>query len=466
MTRLPRRGSLGQWASFLSGCITCWPSHEEINMSETNRRIFIQTASAGAAALAWSGPASGRAANENVTLGVIGPGGMGSHHVRALAGRPDVRIAYVCDVDQVRMNAAAKAVEDAKKSPPKAVKDLRQILDDKSVDAVVIATPDHWHAPAAILACEAAKHVYVEKPISHNIREGRLLVEAMRRSKKVVQVGTQSRSSYHIMEAMKRLRDGAIGEILVAKAWNSQLRGNIGKVKPSTPPATLDYDLWVGPATFRPYQSNMLPGSWRWFQAYGCGDAGNDGVHDIDIARWGLGVTTQPSTVTALGGKYFFDDDQEFPDTQYVVFEWETDKPGKRKQLIYEHRIWSPYWQEGFENGNAFYGTKGQMVLGKGGGWKILQARDKLVEQMKGTFDLNAHHSNFFEAVRGDKASNADAEVGHLSATLCHLANIGTRLGRTLRFDPKTETFPDDKEANGLVRRQYREGHWAVPKGA
>jgi predicted dehydrogenase len=295
------------------------------------------------------------------------------------------------------------------------------------------------------------------------VREGRLLVEAARRTGRIVQIGTQSRSDETVRRAMQLLHEGAIGDVLVAKAWNSQLRANIGHVRPAEPPVELDYDLWVGPAPFRPYQSNLLPSSWRWFAAFGCGDAGNDGVHDIDLARWGLGLDTHPNTITALGGKYFFDDDQEFPDTQYVVFEYESG--GRRRQLIYEHRIWSPYVQEGHENGNAFYGTKGMLILGKQSGWQLFGPRNQLVEERRGTLSLAPHHRNFLESIRSGQRPNADAETGHFSASLSHFANLATRLGATLKFDPVGEQFIGNEAANQLLGRTYREGHWAVPHG-
>src|SRR5262245_18864488 len=223
------------------------------------RRDFLATAAAGAATLALSTPTSA-AETRRVVLGIIGPGGMGMNHVRSLVQRADVEIAYVCDVDKKRLADAAKAVEEGSKKAPKAVGDMRTVLDDKKVDAVLIATPDHWHAPASILALDAGKHVYVEKPCCHNIREGRLMADAVKRSGKVLQVGTQSRSTPVVREAMDRIRGGEIGEILVAKAWNSQLRRSIGKTKPADPPANLDYDNWCGPAPVVPYRSNMLPG--------------------------------------------------------------------------------------------------------------------------------------------------------------------------------------------------------------
>ncbi len=436
-------------------------------MNQTARRTFLKGAGVGAAAWALGANTVRAAAKERVVLGVIGTGGMGTHHVRHLAGRKDAEVAYVCDVDQNRLASAAEIVTSASGKAPQAVKDLRQVLDDKSVDAVFIATPDHWHTPAAILALDAGKHVYVEKPCCHNIREGRLLVDAARHSGKRVQVGTQSRSTAVVREAMDRIRGGEIGDILVAKAWNSQLRGSIGKEQPADPPASLDYDLWVGPAPMVPYRPNLLPGIWRWWYAFGCGDIGNDGVHDIDVACWGLGATTHPSTVSCLGGKYFFDDDQQFPDTQYAVFEYPVEgKPGQKKQLIFEQRIWSPYVQEGYENGAAFYGTQGMLVIGHSVGWKLYGPRNKLIAEKSGGADLDAHHQNFLDCVRGEQENlNADAMAGHLAATLVHLANIAARLGRVLHFDPAGETIANDAEAAKLVRRDYRAGHWAVPRG-
>jgi predicted dehydrogenase len=437
-------------------------------MNSPNRRRFIQqtaTAVAVTSAIGFPTPVRSASANERVTIGMIGPGGMGSNLLNSFVGQSDVDIACVCDADSNRMAQAAKTVEKKSSKAPKQEKDMRRLFEDKDIDAVIIATPDHWHAPATILACEAGKHVYVEKPCSHNLREGRLMVEAARRNKCVVQTGTQTRSAEHAIRAMELLHNGVIGDVLVAKAWNSQLRGNIGKEKPSDPPAHLDFDLWVGPAPMVPYQKNMLPGIWRWWYAFGTGDMGNDGVHDIDLARWGLGVTTQPTKITAMGGKYFFDDDQQFPDTQYCVFEYgKAGISGRSKQLIFEQRIWSPYVQEGHENGNAFYGTKGMLILGKGKGWELFGPRNEPREKMSGRPNDNGHHRNFLECIKSGKRPAADVEIGHLSASLCHLGNIATRVGRVLHFDPDKEQILNDNEAAGLLRRTYREGHWAVPK--
>jgi len=437
-------------------------------MKELSRRTFLRQSGTLATGMALASvPATGRAAgaNNRILLGMIGPGGHGSGLLRSFVAQKDVEVVFVCDPDRNRTGQAARVVQQATGKTPKTTADLRQVLDEKAVDAVIIATPDHWHAPATILACEAGKHVYVEKPCSHNIREGRLMVEAARRYGRTVQVGTQSRSAEYVVRAMQLLHEGAIGDILAAKAWNSQLRRNLGRVAPSDPPAHLDFDLWVGPAPMVPYRSNLLHGTWRRFLAFGTGDIGNDGVHDIDLARWGLGADTHPDTIAGIGGKYFFDDDQQFPDTQYVVFEYGS-AGGPRKQLIYEQRLWSPYVQEGYENGNAFYGTKGMLILGKQAGWQLFGPRNELRDQMKGRLDSAVHHRNFLDCIRTGERPNADIEIGHLSATLAHLGNIATRVGRVIHFDPKTEHVTGDGEADRLVRRDYREGHWAVPKGA
>jgi predicted dehydrogenase len=435
-------------------------------MHTSNRRHFIKQGAGTLAAAGVFPSLHAQGANERITLALIGPGGMGSNHLNWFAAQKDVAVSHVCDVDEGRRYQAANTAEKLSGTRPKEVIDMRQVFEDKSVDAVVIATPDHWHGPATILACEAGKHVYVEKPCAHNIREGRLMIEAARRTNRIVQVGTQSRSTKHIQRAMELLHSGAIGDVLISKAWNSQLRANIGHEKPSDPPSNFDYDLWVGPAPMVPFQKNCQHSWWRWFYNFGTGDAGNDGVHDIDIARWGLGVDTHPVTVSATGGKFFFDDDQQFPDTMYVSFDYAPEaKTGRRRQLIYEHRIWSPYVQEGHENGNAFYGTKGMLILAKHSGWKLYGPRNELKEQMTGAADTAGHERNFLDCIRSNKRPAADIETGHLSAALAHLGNIAVRTGRMLRFDPVAEKITGDQEAAALVRRAYRDGNWAVPKG-
>ena len=437
-------------------------SPPDTQRSETTRREFCKsTASAslgGALGLAASAQAAG--ANDRVRVGLIGCGGRGPRVFKTFRQAANADLAFVCDVDSVRLASAAKAINDPSL---RVVDDMRRVFDDKSVDAVLIATPDHWHAPAAILACDAGKHVYVEKPCSHNIREGRLLVEAARRNKRVVQHGTQVRSTRMMIEAVQTLRGGAIGDILVARAWNIQRRGSIGHRNPTDPPASLDYENWVGPVPMIPFQENRVQNGWQWCRHFGTGDMGNDGVHDLDYCRWGLGVETHPNTVSALGGKYFFDDDQEFPDTQQVSFEYQL-PDGGRKMLIYEQRLWSSNQPQGVDSGVELYGTKGRLFLSRRGKAELLDADNKSVDLRLtlGAQDTDSHVRNFFAAVRGVETANAEIEIGHLTTTLCHLGNLSTRLGRSLRFDPKTERFIDDAEANSMVGRSYRD-HWARP---
>jgi predicted dehydrogenase len=389
---------------------------------------------------------------------------MGTNHLRNLVQNPRVKIAYVCDADANRLAAAAKIAADAG-HPVRAEKDIRRVLDDRAVVAVWMATPDHWHTPGAVLAADAGKHVYLEKPCSHNVREGRLLADAMARNKVVIQVGTQARSTAAVKAAIDRVRGGAIGEVLAAKAWNSQLRRNLGKVSPSKPPAPLDYDLWLGPAPEAPFFSNRVPGMWRFFKDYGAGDIGNDGVHNIDVAVWGMGFDRLPNRVAALGSKAFFDDDQEWPDTQNVVCEYDPGNGGRtRRTFTFEQRIWSPYVQEGYENGNAFYGTKGMLVMGHTVGWKLYGERNKLLEEGSIRIDLPAHHNNFLDAVTKGAAPNAPAAVGHVSAGICHLANIATQLRATVEFDPEREAVTNNPNAQAMLTRRYRPNHWAVPR--
>ena len=431
-------------------------------MPKSNRRSFLKQAGAVAAAASVASSAkysNAARANDQIVLAVIGCGGRGVQLGRLSGGQPDATVAYTCDPDRDRAERAKEAT-----GADHAVTDMRRIFDDKSVDAVLIASCDHWHAPAAILACKAGKHVYVEKPCSHNLREGRMLIEAARKYDLVMQHGTQSRSNKSKQAAMAMLRDGIIGDVLVAKHVNSQKRANIGHQKPSAPPDNLDYDLWVGPADWREYQSNYVHYHWHWFHNFGTGDIGNDGVHGIDVARWGLGVETHPSLATGYGSKLFFDDDQEFPDTYAVAFEYPGDgQIGQKRLLIYEQRIWSPYQPDAEGNNVFFYGTKGMMVIGRS--IRIFGPNNKLLREDPLSSDDAGHQRNFLDAIKDrTKKPNAEIQIGHLSASLCHLGNIVSRTGRAIRFDPKTEQILADEQAAGLLGRKYREGHWAVPK--
>lgn len=434
-------------------------------MSPPDRRQFLQVSAAASAglALADASATATTAARQKVSFALVGCGGRGRHVAKVFQADPQVTLSWVCDVDSRRLSEGRKLGGPGTRSS----NDLREVLADKSLDAVLVATPDHWHSPASILACDAGKHVYVEKPCSHNVREGRLLVEAARRNKSIVQHGTQVRSTDMMIDAVKLLRQGIIGDVLISKAWNIQRRGNIGHGKPGTPPTSLDYDNWVGPAPMIPFQSNRTPTGWHWWYHFGTGDMGNDGVHDIDYARWGLGVTTHPSFVSAAGGKFFFNDDQEFPDTQQVSFEYPGDgTTGNRRILIYEQRLWSTNYPYNVDSGVEFYGTKGQMFLSRRGKIQVTGDRNARIKVNVTPEAQNEvkHVKNFLHCVRTGESPNAEIEIGHLSASLCHLGNLATRLGRSLRLDPKTERIADDKEADALLGRQYR-AHWGTPKG-
>jgi predicted dehydrogenase len=434
-------------------------------LDHPSRRQFIQQVSTVAAAAAVSSRRAAAArAPEMLKIALIGCGGRGVHDAELFKNVPGVEIAYVCDVDKARRQAAAKTLG---VDESRAVDDMRKALDDKSVTAVIVATPDHWHSPAAILACEAGKHVYVEKPISHNIRESRLLVEASKRAGTLVQHGTQSRSTSTTIEAIKLLRKGIIGTVVTAKCWNIQRRGSIGRGQDTDPPVGFDYDNWVGPATMVPYRTNRVHNRWTMWYHFGAGEIGNDGVHDIDYTRWGLGVDTHPGYIAACGGKFLSDDDSEFPDTQQVTFEYPGDgQPGSRRLLIYEQRLWTTNYPHNCDSGAEFYGTKGQMFLSRRGKLQVLDDQNKpipLSVELKPQDDAS-HVRNFCDAIRTGAKLNADALTGHLSTSLCHLGNIATRLGRSLRFDPEKEQIIDDPAANALVGREYR-AHWGTPRG-
>jgi len=439
-------------------------------MTDPNRRAFLQTTTALSAgmALAPMATASAKGANEKVVVGLIGCGGRGPGVAAGFTGLPGVEIAYVCDPDQERRDEAAQ-----KFGVPAArsVDDLRKILDDQSVDAVIVATPDHWHAPAAILACDAGKHVYVEKPCAHNFREGQLLVNAARKNDRVVQHGTQQRSSRFTASAIQMLREGLIGDVLAAKAWNVQRRNNIGHAQPSQPPTALDYDMWIGPAPMVPYQANRGHYNWHWWYDFGTGDMGNDGVHDLDYAVWGLGVETFPSRIVSLGGKYYHDDDQQFPDTQTAVFEYEGDGTvGSRRQLMFEMRLWDTNYPNNCDSGAEFYGTTGRMFLSKRGKLQVWDERNRRIDKpkVKGELPLKVdnHAEDFVDAIRTSRRPNADIEIGFRSTALAHLANIANRLGRAVHFNPEAEAITGDDEAQAMLSRSYRDGgHWAIPTG-
>lgn len=419
------------------------------------------SASIGLSAITYSRAARAAAFDNRVVIGFVGCGGRSQSLLSPF--RDKASVAWACDPDQKR----AKSFQEAS-GAKQVTNDLRRVLDDKTVDAIVVATPDHWHAPAAIMACNAGKHVYVEKPCSHNFREGQLLVSAARKNNVVVQHGTQSRNSTLIAGAIQMLREGVIGDVLVCKAWNVQRRRNIGHSKPSSPPSHVDYDTWVGPAEFLPYQSNRFHYDWHWWHNFGTGDIGNDGTHEIDIARWGLGVTGLPTTASAIGGKYYFDDDQQFPDSATCAFQWPGNgNVGQQKQLIFEMRIWSKNYPHNCDSGIEFYGTKGMLFVSKRGKLKVWNDSNKLIAnptpKEKPTLAKN-HQVDFLEAITKGQKPAAEIEIGHDSCSLVHLANICVCTGRSIQIDPKQQTILNDIEATKMLSRRYRaDGHWPVP---
>jgi predicted dehydrogenase len=378
----------------------------------------------------------------------------------------DVDIAYVCDIDEHRLAEQVARTE----GRAKPVGDLRRILDDASVDAVTIPLPDHWHVPAALLALDAGKHIYVEKPCSHNIREGRLLVDAVHRHRKVAAHGTQSRSTAGIQEAIQMLREGVIGDVLIAKCWNWQMREDIGRKQPSDAPPNVNYDTWVGPAEWLPYQENRFHYNWHWWHNFGTGDVGNDGAHEFDIALWGLGVDAHPALAVAVGGKYFFNDDQQFPDTAQVTLEWPGDgQPGNKRMLIYEQRLWSTSYPFNVDAGNEFIGTKGRMFVSKRGKFEVRGERNVAINRtLNGPIkaEVEFNHRNWIDCIKEGGTPNASIDIAHRTATAAHLGNIAIRVGRAVHFDPKAETIAGDDEATALLGRKYRaDGHWSIPQG-
>lgn len=419
-------------------------------MTRLPRRDFMK-GSAALATYAVSVPAAAKAApSERVRVAVMGVRGRGRSLAAGFAGLPEAEVVALCDVDESVFAEPAREVESAQGKAPRLEKDFRRLLDDDGIDAMIVATPDHWHAPATVMACRAGKHVYVEKPACHTLWEGRQMVRAARKHARVVQVGTQSRSAPHYQDVVRQLREGRIGKVLQAKAWNSQRRPDLPGSSDAPVPAGVDYDLWVGPSPMRPFNADRFHYSWHWQWDFGTGDMGNDGVHDIDIARWGLGVGL-PTTVscTALRAA---NRNWQTPDTVFASFTF----PDTDATLVFEQRDWSPYVQEGFENGVAFYGTEGYILVGRRG-WRLVMAGNKEVPTEPVSFSDQPHFVDFLTAIRDGHTTNADIEEGHRSAALVHLANISHKVGRSLRFDPSNERIEGDDEAQGLTRREYRE---------
>jgi predicted dehydrogenase len=348
---------------------------------------------------------------------------------------------------------AVKIAEERQRRKPKVVQDLRRVMDDKEVDAVAIATPDHWHALAAVWACQAGKDVYLEKPVSHNISEGRRVVEAARKYKRMVQVGTGSRSTDWVRQAIDFLHGGGLGKIYMAKALCYKRRKSIGRQPDGPAPAGVDYDLWLGPAPQRPFNPNRFHYNWHWFWDYGTTDMGNQGVHQMEIARWGLGKNELPRKIHGTGAKYLYDDDQETPNTQLTTFEFDD-----QVLLVFEVRGLLTNDEREIKIGNIFFGERGYVTLGISSWQAYLGEEAAPGPGGREVGDPDAHFHNFLAAVKARDPGllRCDILQGHLSSALCHLGNISYRTGRKLTFDPKTETFPGDPEAKSYLTRAYR----------
>ncbi len=468
--------------------------------SEISRREFLRTGaktSAGLAALSGitfvTHPERVFGANDRVQVAIVGLHGQGFAHVEEYSKINTAAIAAVCDVDENVLNQRLGRMEKMGLPKPKTYGDIRKLLDDKSIDAISIATPNHWHSLMAIWGCQAGKDVYVEKPCSHNWWEGRQLVRAANKYNRIVQHGTNSRSGKAIQEGIKQLHDGLIGEVYLSRGLCYKWRNTIGRAEPESVPPAVNYDLWTGPAPMKPFTKNRFHYNWHWIWDTGNGDIGNQGIHEMDVARWALGVRF-PTKASAIGGHFMFDDDQQTPNTLNCAFQFDL-PDGKRKMLEFEVRHWianheADIGSPGFGGGsipaalgnvgksgkrqvepkntigNIFYGSKGYLAMDGYDSYKTWLGE----EQEPGPHAKGAGNNwaNFVDCVRSRKKEdlNAPIEEGHISCTLVHLANVSYRLGRTLNFDPEKEQVVGDDEANNLLRdgdRGYR-APYVVPE--
>ncbi len=460
--------------------------------SEISRREFLQNgARAGAGLSALGGiaiatqPKRILGANDRVQVCVVGLRGMGYGHVQRYGKMPDVSVAAVCDVDENIMRERLDNMEKLGMPKPKTYTDVRKVLEDKSIDAVSVATPNHWHSLIGIWACQAGKDAYIEKPCSHNLWEGRQLVKAAAKYNRIVQHGTNSRSGVAVIEGVQKMRAGLIGDVYMARGLCYKVRDTIGKAPTEPVPEGVHYDLWTGPAPLRPFTRNRFHYNWHWFWDTGNGDLGNQGIHEMDLARWGLGVKW-PTRISAVGGHFMFDDDQETPNTLNAAYEFRLPS-GERRILEFEVRHWytnheadigtpafgsegvpivpgaaataaSPQRKPSVQTvGNIFYGSKGYMAMDGYDSYKTWLGPDQ--EPGPHLVQAGNNWENFIACVRSRKKEelHAPIEEGHISSALVHLANVSYRLGRTLNFDAETEQVIGDEEANRLLRGTYRE---------
>jgi predicted dehydrogenase len=445
-------------------------------MANANRRGFLKSSAFVAGASLFGAPAiarSAQSANGRLRIGLVGMGGRMHSHVDALgelAQECNVEIAAICDCDQAKLDTAPKSFPVLADKKPAVYTDQRKLLDDKSIDAVSFATPDHWHALQTIWACQAGKDVYLEKPATHDIWEGRKMIEAARKYKRMVQIGTQNRSSPNVMEGIRKLKEGVIGKLYMARGMSYKMRGDLGKHHPRPAPAGLDWDAWVGPAKMVEY-SSFQHHRWYWIANFASGDIANQTSHDVDIIRWGLGLDTHPSLMMSLGGRYVpaENDDADTPNTQGLLCQWE----GRNLQVSFEVRHWYtnseaemrdkyPFVAPNQVVGVIFFGSEGYMVIPDYSSYYTFLGPNHepgphaaaVGHPMMDT----PHFRNWIAACRSRRHAdlNADVEQGHLSTAVCHLAKISDHLKRSVRFDPAAERFIDDDAANALLKREYR----------
>ncbi len=431
-------------------------------MGNVNRRSFVKsTAGALAAGQLIGTSQSWAGANDRINIGVIGIHGRGGRHIRNHQSSENVEVVALCDIDK---HVLAERASEFKKTYNKDVKtyvDMRDVFADKDVNAVSIATPNHWHALATIWACQAGKDVYVEKPGSHNIYEGRKMIEAAYKYKRIVQHGVQLRSSPALQQAVQLLREGVIGEPYLARGLCYRTRPSIGRKPSKWVPDYIDYNLWLGPAQWRPYTENLVHYNWHWHWDFGNGDVGNQGVHETDMCLWGLGVETHPDKVCAMGGKFLWDDDKETPELLSTLYKYTR----LNKMVQFETRPWNTNSESGATVGNIFYGEKGYMVIkGYNSFETYLGSKNEPGPKGKEGDEID-HFTNFHKAIRSRKMSdqNGPVETIHLSSTIAHLGNVAFRVGDTLDFDPSTERFRNNDYANEFLKRNYR-GEFVVPE--
>lgn len=436
---------------------------------DCTRRDFIKTTSAWTAGLslgaaAFSTRSYGRipGANDRVNFAVVGVRSRGSEHIQALSGCRNAAITHVCDVDQRFLDKSAGQVLEKFGKAPVKEKDIRVLLESKDVDAITIATPEHWHAPMAILGMQAGKHVYLEKPCSHNPAEGEMLIQAQKKTGMLVQMGNQQRSSIHTIEAMQKIHEGVIGRAYFGKAWYSNRRPAIGVGKEVPIPDYLDWELWQGPAPRRPYKDNVHPYNWHWFWRWGTGETLNNGTHEVDLCRWALDVE-YPNTVKASGGRYHFDDDWEFYDTLVTSFEYDD------KMITWEGKSCNNMSYYGRGRGASIHGTEGTVVIDRNG-YEIYDNDNRRIftyekPEKDATTGLagggpmtDMHFQNFINAIRSGEALHSPIAEGNLSVNLLLLSNIAWKTGRTLNLDPPTARIQNDKDAMKMWGREYDKG--------